>query len=434
MVLLRKNTEIEVDREDPFANDCLGLKEVAAGLTSLVESAEQSFVLSVEAPWGYGKTSFVTMWKADLESRGHPCVLFNAWETDFVEDPMVALLGELELRLSDLIKQDEKGEVLWQSVRDAGAMVVRKAPGVVASFATLGAVKGKDLEEIWTAYATHGIEGYESAKSSLGKFKKLLQDFSESVVEWEAKKPPMVIFVDELDRCRPDFALQVLERIKHLFSVGRIVFVLSLDRKQLSESAKSLYGAGMEVDGYLRRFIDLSFRLPEPDREAFVEMLFGSFGLNELEYPHGSASTLRRILVEYARRFRLSLREVEQVFTHLNVALRIGAEGSTYFFLPYLLCLGLRHLALYERLVRRDELDLEAVSKFCAPIEEMDETERNIICAGLIGAFVPSGQHAVVLSGVAHDSTAVRNLLSSIGSAMETAVDQVELTARFGAP
>jgi predicted KAP-like P-loop ATPase len=87
--MLKKLTEIEVRAESPFANDALERKQSIERLTSLVESTEQPFVLSVEAPWGWGKTTFIRMWKTHLESNGHICLHFNAWENDFVDDPLV---------------------------------------------------------------------------------------------------------------------------------------------------------------------------------------------------------------------------------------------------------------------------------------------------------------------------------------------------------
>lgn len=66
-----------------------------------------------------------------------------------------------------------------------------------------------------------------------------------------------MFFIDELDRCRPTFAIELLERIKHLFDIQNIVFVLSIDKEQLEASTAAAYGSAINAPEYLRRFIDL---------------------------------------------------------------------------------------------------------------------------------------------------------------------------------
>ena len=94
---LRKNPPFEVNPNEPFKGDELQREPAIKLLTTLIQSTSQPFVLAVEAPWGWGKTKFVEMWKAHLQLAGHFCLHFNAWENDFVADPLVAFVGELKL-------------------------------------------------------------------------------------------------------------------------------------------------------------------------------------------------------------------------------------------------------------------------------------------------------------------------------------------------
>ena len=84
---------------------------------------------------------------------------------------------------------------------------------------------------------------------------------------------PLIVMIDELDRCRPSYAVELLEVAKHLFSVNNIVFVLAVNRAELIHSIRAVYGGGFDGDGYLRRFFDVDIRLPEPKRVAFIDML-----------------------------------------------------------------------------------------------------------------------------------------------------------------
>ncbi len=88
--------------------------------------------------------------------------------------------------------------------------------------------------------------------------------FKEALEQWAgADEGPIVIFVDELDRCRPSFAVQLLERAKHFFEVPNVVFVLLLNKPQLEAAIKGVYGSGIDAVTYLTKFITLTVTLPK---------------------------------------------------------------------------------------------------------------------------------------------------------------------------
>ena len=94
-------------------------------------------------------------------------------------------------------------------------------------------------------------------KKNIISFKNSLANF----IEKSTEDKPVVFIIDELDRCRPNYAVEVLEQIKHLFSVPKIVFVLSIDKEQLGHAVRGVYGSEkLNADEYLRRFIDILYR------------------------------------------------------------------------------------------------------------------------------------------------------------------------------
>ena len=101
MKLLEKIEDLKVDEKDPFKNDQLNRKNSIINLFSLIETVNQSFVISVSSPCGTGKTVFVKMLKAKLESSGHNCFYYNAWENDFVNDPVISMIGEIENQIEN---------------------------------------------------------------------------------------------------------------------------------------------------------------------------------------------------------------------------------------------------------------------------------------------------------------------------------------------
>jgi len=90
-----------------------------------------------------------------------------------------------------------------------------------------------------------------------------------------ASRPPLVFFVDELDRCRPSYAIEFLEMAKHLFSVQGTVFVLAINAAQLANAIRALYGEKFDAERYLRRFVDVQLDLPVPEIRKYAPVILG---------------------------------------------------------------------------------------------------------------------------------------------------------------
>ncbi len=133
-----------------------------------------------------------------------------------------------------------------------------------------------------------------------------------------------MVVIDELDRCRPSYAIELLEAAKHLFAVDNIVFILATSRSALAHSVKAVYGSGFDAEGYLRRFFDLDFRLPEPNRRGFIQAMFDASPIED--YYEGPAHTeeeaaMRRLLVESLESTHLSLRDIAQAIRRFILVL-----------------------------------------------------------------------------------------------------------------
>jgi hypothetical protein len=341
--MLRKLAEPEVTADNPFANDVLERKPSIERLTYLLESTKQPFVLSIEAPWGWGKTTFIRMWKAFLESKGHTCFHFNAWQNDFVDDPLVAFLGEMAKHIEKEKKELNSEEPIKKylgEVKRIGAGVLRKALPLAVQVATHGLLNQEAVKqavgtlseetdkfaEFASTLAKERLDKYETERNGIEAFRLNLEKLAQEVVAKGGGISPLVFFIDEMDRCRPDFAIALLERIKYLFNVNQVAFVLAVDRTQLNQSVKALYGLESDPDGYLRRFIDLAYSLPPPTTERFVENLYRRFAMDECFGTRVRSADESRIwrtaFVHYAQALSLSLRVQEQCFTEMNIIWR----------------------------------------------------------------------------------------------------------------
>jgi hypothetical protein len=334
--LLLKNTDIDIPPQEPTLEDCLNRRQNIENLTSLVKTISQPFVMSVEAPWGCGKTTFIRMWQSFLEQEGHTCLYFNAWKNDYVEDPLTAFIGQLD----GLIKKDSarfsknpKLMKLWKGVKVAAGKIIRFSVPTLVGIASHGLINlnfhgfesekiADDLSKLLSEKAEKSIEEYEKQSEGLSSFQKQLSEFILEFSKSEKYINPLIIFVDEIDRCKPPFAIALLERIKHLFNIEGIMFVLAVDYQQIISSIRALYGNDIDADGYLRRFVDFRFQLINSDSAPFALKLYSKFGLDNL-YPRGEK---KQLLLEtftlLSDVFNLSLRVQEQCFTQINLVLR----------------------------------------------------------------------------------------------------------------
>ena len=102
-----KDIDIEITSDAPFKEDKLNREQIAPILTTIADVySDSGAVLAIDGEWGSGKTTFVKMWRQYLINNGYKTLYFNAWETDFIEDPLIALMGELKEVVVKKIKVD----------------------------------------------------------------------------------------------------------------------------------------------------------------------------------------------------------------------------------------------------------------------------------------------------------------------------------------
>lgn len=322
-----KHYDIPIPTEDPFAHCQLDRKQYAEVLTKIVSNNADSFVISVNGAWGTGKSTFMKMWEATLKANGFQSVYFNAWENDFTSDPLVALLGEIQSAITS------KQESAFNKVLEIGGRIAHNAIPTLVKVA-MKKLLGEDAANIAEAFTEEAgnifkeeVLEYQNKKRLFTAFREELSRFIESAV----KKKPLIFIVDELDRCRPDYAVEVLEHIKHFFSLKGIVFVLSIDKEQLCNAIRGHYGSDrINAEEYLRRFIDLEYLLPEPQLNAYCHYLykyfdFASFLESKQRSENDQLSDDGQIFIEYAIEFavasRLTLRQIEKLFAHMRLVL-----------------------------------------------------------------------------------------------------------------
>ena len=253
---------IEVPTDEPFKNDLLGRKAFAESLAATLGGIEGPGVFAIDGQWGTGKTTFVRMFEQHLINEGFRVVTINAWDTDYADDPLAALVSSVANAEPDGSKREKFKKAAVDVLKVVAPAAIRVA---TSGLLDLSAPTEKIAGDALGKFAENGLARFEDHAKSMDAFKERLMELG-----GQSGDKPMVVIVDELDRCRPTYAVEMLETIKHAFDVDNLLFVLALNRKQLDQSAATLYGTPLDPESYFRRFFDFELRLPEGDREGVV--------------------------------------------------------------------------------------------------------------------------------------------------------------------
>lgn len=330
--MLLKPRPIEIGKDAFEGFDALGRAEAAHQLTELVDRLHDPLVIALDGGWGSGKSWFLKLWPGEHKKRGGKATLiyFDAFAHDFIDDPLASLALKLEAEIDGRMGQPKAA---LDNVTQAARQIAFPAARILAALATLGA------SEV-AATATGAIaKELEPLRDALWKAEKsridAMQAFREGLTTL-AEEHPLVFIVDELDRCRPDYALATLEVIKHFFDVPRVHFVLGANLAALRASVTARYGSGMEDAGpYLQKFVNLPMALPDrvarPNarREAAPVVYLGWLvnGFREQGHPLAQRRELLDELSAIATlpgiASRLNLRVVERILD--RIALFPGA-------------------------------------------------------------------------------------------------------------
>ena len=425
-----KHNEINISKENPFANCKLDRNKYADVLTNIVNSYAHGFVLGINNKWGTGKTTFVKMWQKELENNGHKTVYFNAWENDFEDNPLTALMGELKTLTKESTEPEFKS-----TLKKAATLSKHIAPAIAQALAD----KYIDTKGVKDAIAgvTKGLtDVFENEVNEYAEKKKSITDFKKSLSEFIANTyggKPLIFIVDELDRCRPNYAVSILEQIKHFFSVPNVVFVLSIDKVQLGNAIKGVYGSDfIDSEEYLRRFIDLEYSIPEPNADVFYNYLFEYYEFNEFfssteRQKYRQLQNDREHFLGIAKLLftnrNITLRQQEKIFGLARVALR--SFNSNNYVVPHIFMLlsfiKITENEFYTNLKNKELTLLEVQEKYLkiVTINKNDETEDELMwlevyLVNFYHNFLKSIQYSKKLYEYDSDSNSNKLLIDSI--------------------
>ncbi|WP_368216584.1 P-loop NTPase fold protein [Aeromonas sp. R2-3] len=339
---------------EELAGDRLERARYADFLTNYLaaEGKQRNYVLNLNAEWGAGKTWFIKRWYMELKAH-YPTVYIDAWQQDFSDDPLLTVISSIIDQLRDAtgnkvaIPDGIKSKLLGL-LKVGGKLVLKSAIKKAGWEDNDFSVEGEDADKLVDTLCSNHKERYESIQY----LKQEIRQWVEAAVSANLDQLdgqgrldyPAFILIDELDRCRPSYAVEMLETIKHIFDIRGVVFVLATDTEQLQHAIKVIYGDGFDAESYLGRFFHRRFTLGSISRREFIQQAIVD---KKLHFEHINAwpkitdsQVLVNVLTAVCDHFSLSLRRTEQVLDR-TIASIVNYEGCTLnlIFLVYLFSL-----------------------------------------------------------------------------------------------
>ncbi len=319
--------------------DKFGLESFADELTRYlqVESkfVDESFVLSLNSEFGSGKSTFFEMWTNKLEATDDTfeVVYINAWGSDFQGDPLLAIVSHL----LDILKTSKNTEPIKETTGklckfalSVGNDVVQKVTGV--DFIKAGQYAEAKEGTAKTELGHACFELYQERHKLFEELKDLLRGLANE------SEYSVLVIIDELDRCRPTYAIEFLETIKHFFDISGLVFVIGVDKGQLASSAKALFGQELAFDEYYRKFAHRNVNLPVKSQtmtEQFCRKLVEEYLSNEAfgkknRFAYAKHDSYRTDdIVQLCLAFSLNARQMHEFFRIIAHVLSTTVESDS---------------------------------------------------------------------------------------------------------
>lgn len=339
-----KTNDVWADDHLGRAEDAIFLKDFLLGRLNERKQAKlsESYVLNIDAQWGQGKTFFLSRFAKMLRDEHFLVAEVNAWQDDHADDPLLSVMDAIDQAVAPLVERERRARDRWNEVKRTGAAIaVAAAKG--AAVQTARKLIGSGLDEIGTILSTSTsadlaktgddlvkslgdlideqgkalLATFREGKKTIERFRRNLSEFLQEASQ-KAQSLPLFVFIDELDRCRPPFAIAMLERVKHLFDIDQVVFVIATDTAQLGHAVAGVYGDGFNSQGYLSRFFDRTYYFDRVSRQEFVEGLLSRMPLDETKISLPPNIDLLTYLSNGFDFFGLPLRDIEQVYDILR--------------------------------------------------------------------------------------------------------------------
>ena len=275
-----------------FLNDLFGI------FSNYGNQDGQGLTIAINGKYGSGKTTLLSFIKEKNENEGNNfnIVTYDAWESNFFDNPLIPLM----YTISKISSTGDK-------VKKVAKKVVKSIPKMF--FQSLANFTKVDL----TALTDNGdvFKEYDDFNKAVKECRTVLEKICEE------KKT--ILLVDELDRCLPVYQIKVLESLYHFLNIPNLIIVIAIDRDQLEEAIKSEFGTYTDVLGYLSKFVQYEIDLPNDS--------IGGYAMSLLAFKSDYDLEVKEIISSMIQSLNVSTRELKPVVQHINIICKEQRDG-----------------------------------------------------------------------------------------------------------
>lgn len=300
-----------------FTQDNLDRKNLAKKYTTFLNNLQGNHVIALDAPWGSGKSTFIEFICSEFDDKKDVYIKYNAWENDYTAEPLISLMSDIFKAFEDkqYIGVDKMKKLVSKisniGLKSLSAISKGTARIVLGEGGSNDAVEA--VKEISKTFVDDNVDNLfktiDESKKSRKEFKIQLEKYTKEILK-EKTRDKLFIIIDELDRCKPTFAIELLESIKHLFDIEEIVFFIAVDKTQLAESIKSVYGQGFDSFTYLHRFFDMELHLPKINLKSHFKIILNQKFDNASAYSDYNCNTY---IDDAIKILNLTIRDFERI-------------------------------------------------------------------------------------------------------------------------
>jgi hypothetical protein len=297
-----------IDENNDECADLLFSDHILDEFDILVDNSNYS-VYALSGGWGTGKTSFIKMWEAILKNKNKRFIYIDAFKMDYETEPFLMLLSAFKEFINS--DQNSKNEILDKFKKIFTLRNITKLGFNIF----IDKVGGDVLKDFINSTLDNCFDTISEEKSLYDELSFLL----ETIVN-KSDNLPLHIIIDELDRCRPDFALETLERIKHIFHIKKVKYILVYNEEVLKSMIKTKYGIEVDTERYLHKFVQKTYVL---DNTKWLETWYMQEIDNKIEsYLSPDIPFFlknRKIsMLAIKEKYGLTLRDMKQLFANLK--------------------------------------------------------------------------------------------------------------------
>ena len=353
-----KNLDLKLNEENihyVLKNNFINRNRYISSFLKLINGLEENKIIALDGEWGSGKTWFVKSVEYLMNSESnnelnivdkeimnkvkdkYMTFYYNAWENDDAKSAMLSLIYKL---IKDSCLQKNESEV--------GA--IPRLLNTVIKFVTNGAIDIKEdiFGEQWNnKQITDCIKTSEEIKET---FKKIIDNL---LIE---NKNRLLIIIDEIDRCKPTFAIDLLENIKHFYDDNRIIFLVTTNNKALASSVCKIYGEKYDGALYLDRIFDINLELPNNYIQDYI---------NAIDDGNSNSNYHFKVCRELAKENKMTMREYNRYLNSMESIKNNLIEGysylslfANYIIIPVSMSLRIKDKNRYYNFIRGEEFNI----------------------------------------------------------------------------